>query len=421
MKDKMRPAEGEWYIGIELGNRWTLVSCYQYQMKEPETRGLQAGVEQYKIPTAICKKKSIGQWYLGEEAKRMLDAGNGIYLENLLEHALEDQKFQEEEICLPKDVLLIFLKKVLRLVLPAQGVKGITKCVFSLEQVTAAQTKLLEEMAEQLGLQHDQLLIQDHRESFYAYAVSQPKELWLHDVLLFDDTKDGIQLQVLTHNPKTIPQVAKVTTQQFGTLSKDALLQDQEFTKIVQESLKGRIVSSVYLTGEGFEGGWMKDSLSCICRGHRGFQGQNLYTRGACYAGMLEVHQQEAATVYFCEYKTKMHRMLKVTKGEKEYLYPIVEAGKNFHEVKKSCKVLLAQEPVLDIWMQYPGSKEAVIESLQLEGLHLEEGQRCQLFIEIAVQAQDMLIIKITDIGFGSLSSGSGKKWEFEIEGRDIS
>ena len=126
----MRPAAGEWYIGIELGDRWTQVSCYHPNVAEPETRSTVAGTEIFQIPTAICKRKATGKWCFGEEASRMAETGEGIYIDYLLGRALRKEVILLDKEYDSVDLMLVFLKKVLRIALPAKGVEAVTKCIF---------------------------------------------------------------------------------------------------------------------------------------------------------------------------------------------------------------------------------------------------------------------------------------------------
>lgn len=411
----MKPAAGEWYIGIELGNRWTQVSCYHQGMTEPETRSTVAGTELYRIPTAICKRKLTGKWCFGEEASRLVETGEGMYAEYLLHKALKRETVFLDKEYQAEDLLFVFLRKALRIALPAKGAGAVKRCVFSIKEVTDAMVLLLQNMAEKLGFSEEQLIIQDHRESFYAYAVCQEQELWQYDVLLYSCSGEEIWQKRLISSRKTKPRVTEVEEVCLGKLPEDVSQWDMAFARMLQDSMSGRIVSSVYLIGSGFEGDWMKESLQVICRGKRAFQGKNLYTKGACYAGMLEVHQEEAQTVYFCEYKVLEHILIKVSRGDSEYFYPLLEAGCNRHQARKNLRILLEGEPCLELWMQKPGSREAKIESLELTELPPSEQERYRLSLSLYSGEEGKILLNIRDIGWGELKPGSGREWEYEI------
>lgn len=404
----MRPEEEEWYIGIELGNEWTMVSCYGAGMKEPETKGLVTGSQSYRIPTAICKKPGISQWYLSEKPE-------GLCIERLLERAITGEVIEAEETYEARELFLVFLRKVMRMVLPGQGIGVVTKCVFSVEQVKREVTELLLECSNMLGMRPEQVVIQDNRESFYAYAVSREPELWLYEVALFSCENQKVTYWELNHDKKITPQVFKVIEQQMGELPEECSERDKAFSKMVQKTLSGRIFSSVYLIGDGFEGGWMKESLQMVCRGRRAFQGKNLYTKGACYAGVMEAHSKKRETIYCCNYKTGKNIFLRASDKEQEYMYSLVEAGKNRYQVQKTCSILLEGDPTLDVWIQSPGKKEAIIESLELPGLEPAEGKGCRLELKVSGNLQEGLQLTVRDIGLGELLAGSNQEWEYEI------
>lgn len=60
-----------YYIGIDMDDRNAVISYYKAGMREPETLSTIAGSEIYQIPVALIKKRGIGQWFIGEEAKKM--------------------------------------------------------------------------------------------------------------------------------------------------------------------------------------------------------------------------------------------------------------------------------------------------------------------------------------------------------------
>ncbi len=411
----MKPEREEWYIGIEADRRWVQISFYRAGQAEPETRSTLAGTELYQIPTALCKRRQTGQWCYGEEGRKLAESGEGYYAGDLLKRGFYKEVVSMDQDYSAEGLLLVFLRKVLRLALPAQGVEAVTKCVFSLEVINKETADFVQGLAEKLGFTKKQIQIQDHKESFYAYVVSQEPALWQHQVLLFEEKGEGIFCTLLACNNKTKPKIAQTSQAFLGKLPQDLTQRDQEFVKMLKKVLDGRIVSSVYLIGSGFEEGWMKDSLRMVCRGRRAFQGKNLYTRGACYAGMIQKHQEDAETVYFCEYKIKEHISLKVSSGDEHFFCPLAEAGCNHHQVGKRLRILLAGEAVLELWMQQPGSREARIESLELPGLSVSEQEPARLSITVSPGEEGSILLNVQDMGFGVISRGTGLEWEYEI------
>lgn len=411
----MRPEGEEWYIGIEAGRQWTQISCYHGGQSEPETKSTIAGAELYQIPTAICKRKQTGQWCFGEEGRKLAEAGEGYYAADLLKRAMSAETVSLDRDYSAEELLMVFFRKVLRLALPPQGIGAVTACVFSVEKVTEEAADFFRSLAQKLGFQEEQIQIQDHRESFYAYAVSQEPALWQQQVLLFEEEGEGVCCRLLSCDRRTKPKVSQVEETFLGKLPEEAEKRDCVFAGMVKQVLTGRLVSSVYLIGSGFEGGWMKEALQLVCRGRRAFQGKNLYTKGACYAGMLQKHQDQAETVYFCEYKLKEHVSIKITSGNGSFFYPLLEAGCNRHQVQKDFRILLEGEPVLELWIQKPGSREARIESLELPGLLVSDQERSRLSVSVFLGEEERIFLRLRDLGWGAMRPGTGLEWEYEI------
>lgn len=411
----MRPTKKEWYIGIEAGRQWTQISCYHAGVEEPETKSTLAGTELYQIPTAICKRKNSGQWCVGEEGKRLAETGEGYYATDLLKRAFQKETVTLDRDYAAEDLLSVFFRKLLRLALPAKGIEEVTKCVFSLEEVSEEAVEFLQEFAGKLGFTEEQVQIQDHKESFYAYVVFQDPSLWKHQVLLLEEEGKGVYCRLFSCNRKTQPMIVEVGEAFLGKLPEDEAQRDKAFAEMVKTVLTGRLVTAAYLIGSGFEGDWMNTSLQLICRNRRAFQGKNLYTRGACYAGMLHKHQEEAETVYFCDYKVKENIMLKAVKGDVEFFYSLVEAGSNRHQIDNEIRILLEGEPVLEVWVQEPRSKEARIESLELSGLVIGEQERSRLSLHIFSGEEGKILLKVQDLGWGFMRPGREQEWRFEL------
>lgn len=411
----MRPTRKEWYIGIEAGRKWTQVSCYHAGTAQPETKSTLTGSELYQIPTAICKRKLSGQWCIGEEGRRLAESGEGYYAQDLLKRAFQKETVTMDRDYAAEDLLSVFFRKLLRLVLPAEGIDAVTKCVFSLEEITEGSVAFLYEFAQKLGFCEKQIQIQDHRESFYAYVVSQEASLWKQQVLLFEEEGNGVYCRLFSCNRKTSPMIVEVGQAFLGNLPEDEGKKDREFTEMVKKVLAGRIVSAVYLIGSGFEGEWMNTSLQLICRNRRAFQGKNLYTKGACYSGMLQMHKEDAETVYFCDYKVTKNIMLKAVSGNMEYFYPLIEAGSNLHQIDKEIRILLEGEAVLELWLQEPESSKAVTASLELSGLEDAGQDRYRLSLYVSGNENGKIILKVCDLGWGLVRPQEKHIWEFEM------
>lgn len=76
------------FAGIELGNRISQISFCRSDKPEPETVSVVAGKEQYGIPTVLCKRFDVNQWFFGKDALKHGDGVEGVLVENLLSRAV---------------------------------------------------------------------------------------------------------------------------------------------------------------------------------------------------------------------------------------------------------------------------------------------------------------------------------------------
>ena len=209
-----------------------------------------------------------------------------------------------------------------------------------------------------------------------------------------------------------MPQLVTISEEQRNI---DRANKDASLLKIVSKVKGGHIVSAVYLTGDGFDGEWMKESLSFLCKGRRVFMGKNLYSKGACYAAARKCMTEENSWqfVYMGDNEMKVNVSLKVQSQGKTEFFTLISAGDNWYETVGECEVLLDGSNEIDFWLQLPNSKEAKIEKLTLADLPERPPRTTRLRIK-AQPVSDMEVkIRIKDLGFGEIFKSSDKTWEY--------
>lgn len=398
------------YLGIDLDDENAVISFFQLNMREPETVSTVTGSEMFQIPMLIAKRSDMGQWYIGNDAGKIMlqqkDAGAG----KLLGRAIRGEKvFVDGEKYPAEDLLVVYLKKLIYLAGSLGNPMAPDVLVISLETISREATRLFADMAPRLGLLADQVMLVDRKESFYYFAYNQPGELSLHDVSLFDYRRGKVCCCRLERNMRTTPQVVSLSEQTCDMTGED---RDAAFLQILTECITGHIVSSVYLVGDGFEGDWMKQSISFMCRGRRAFMGKNLYSKGACYAAAVRRGGMEWPYVYMGDSEMKVNVSLKVRNGDKAEFYTLISAGDNWYETVGECEVILDGLPEIDFWLQPPESREAKVEKLQLADLPKRPNKTTRLRITAKPLSDKKVQVQIKDMGFGELFKTSEKVWE---------
>lgn len=401
------------YLGIDLSDDYAMISYYQLNMSEPETVSTIAGSEIYHIPVLLARRKNLGLWYYGEEARRMAKSGEVICVDALLKRAVNAEIISiGEENYDASDLLALFLRKVVELPQKLGNGGPIERLVLTVDRLTRENMEVFWKIAAGLELKREQFMVVDHKESFYYFALSQKEELWLHDVYLYEYRGGSMYSYDLQRDLRTKPQVVTIQESGHFGLKEDW---DREFQEILIKSMEGRIVSTVYLVGDGFDGGWMKSSLNYVCRGRRVFLGKNLFSKGACYAAAARGMGESWPYIYMGENEMKFNLSLKVRDRSNTAFYSLISAGCNWFEAKGECEVILSGTPSIDFWKQLPNSREAKVETLELTDLPRRPDKTSRIRITAKPVADDKIEIELKDLGFGEFFRATNKIWRYTM------
>ena len=241
--------------------------------------------------------------YAGEE--------EGTLLTDLVELAKKGGNVEVEDNEYDAVALLtLFVKRSLTLLSLVAGMESVTAIMFTCDNLDHRMIEVLTQVAAGLGLKNRKVFFQSGRESFYYYMLNQPQELWNHEVLLCDYREKYLKIHRLECNKKTTPMVVYIETEEYPSFlfesfpqEEDARKQameekDRRFLEILSECCKERVISSVYLIGDGFREEWMQDSLRFLCKSRRVFRGNNLYSKGACFGMKDRLEQNDTAGSY---------------------------------------------------------------------------------------------------------------------------
>jgi hypothetical protein len=190
---------------------------------------------------------------------------------------------------------------------------------------------------------------------------------------------------------------------------------DLSFDSVIAETIGDDAFSGVFLTGDGFDGDWMKVSLSRLCRGRRVFMGKNLYSKGACYAGMIKDGKTEWPYVYIGDNELKINVALKVIDKNKMEFLTLISAGDSWYDTKGECEVILDGSSEFECWISRPESRKSRVEVLELTDMPKREDRMSRLRIEARPLSDKKIRITIRDLGFGEIAPSSGKVWEHTI------
>ncbi len=419
-------------IGYDLSDEFSQISYHFAGQQEPETISTVTGGESYNIPSVLAKREGVNQWFYGKEALREIQENHALGVTNLMSLARRKEMVElDGEEFDPTAILALFMRRTMSLLSLVAPVDKIDVFVVTVDELDKDMIEILNHAVAGIGLKTNKIYFQSHTESFYYYMIAQPKELWNHQVLLYDFSDSYMKTYRMECNNHTTPIVAFIEKKEYPEMTRERLPQeeyerdviardmDAKFEKIVSDSLAGNIVSGAYLIGDGFQGDWAKQSLKELCRNRRAFQGNNLYSKGACYGAMEKMNPSETgkAYVFLGNEKLKANIGMKVLRqGEESYL-ALLDAGVNWFESVKECDFILEKGNSFSILITPLNGKQIRELEIQLEGVLERPERTTRVHMKIYMNGEHQVAVELTDMGFGELFPATGHVFteEFEI------
>lgn len=426
-KTEEKVHKGSVLAGYDLGDDFSQISYCIYGENAVESVATVVGTKQYNIPTVLCKRKGVNQWLYGKDAVKYSQEEEGFLVTNLIELARKGELITiEEEAFDPVALLTLFLKRSLALLNFMTTAENIGAIMFTVDNLDDRMVNVLAKAAVNLNLKTSQIFFQSHIESFYHFVLHQPEELWNYQVLACEHNRSRLKIYRFERNKKTTPMVVLIEEQTCSSLilpgeqeeeeirADSYKLADEKFLDLLKEQCADRIVSAVYLLGDGFREEWAKESLRFLCRNRRVFQGNNLFCKGACFGLMekLEPSRLSKEHIFLGADKLKANIGMNVLRRGKESYFALLDAGENWYEVQKECDILLpGDENVISFLVTPLTGKRAQLREFILEDAPVRTGAFSRYFIKMRMTSAECVEAQITDMGFGELFPASQKVW----------
>lgn len=407
-------------VGIDLGWENTQMTCFDFVSYEPVPIGRKIhGKRVYEIPTALAVNPSKGEWYwIDEEYAKQEGA---ICLHHLLADVLREEKITTGRYSIESyQVLKRFIVKLLSLLKEYYPTDMIRKLVITMAERQERLREYLAAICMELGLPKGCLVIQNHRQSYMYYAVSQPKELWAHNVGLFEMENNMLLYSQIDIDKKTVPYIVGVIQKDLSDGIDWAALEKEgashisyAFLNAANTALHKQLVTTVYVTGTGFEGSWADEALKELCVGRRVFRGQNLFTKGACYAAReLAGEGKLEQCLFLDEDMIACNVLLRVYHDASVQDVLLAKAGALWSEVDSSIDVIPDEEEEIRITIQDVLKHETRAHMLSLSGFAGRKNKMTRFTIRIRFADSNTCIVTLKDNGFGEYCPSSNRVWE---------
>ncbi len=430
-KEEEKLHKGSVLAGYDLGDDFSQISYCLFGEEAVESVATVVGTKQYNIPTVLCKRKGVNQWFYGKDALKNCGEEDTL-VTNLVEAARKGEMLSiEEEEYDPIALLTLFLKRSLTLMSFITPIENIGALMFTVDSLDDRMVEVLAKAAVNLNLKTQRIYFQSHTESFYNFILHQPEELWNYQVLACEHNGKRLKTYRLEANKKTTPIVVLIEEQTYNTMvlpgeqeeetiKQDSYrLADERFLDILQRQCADRIVSSAYLLGDGFRDGWAENSLHFLCRNRRVFQGNNLFSKGACYGILEKIEPSEAGTthIFLGADKLKTNIGMEVKRRGKDSYFALLDAGDNWFEVHKECEFILAGEENTFSLVLTPLTGQSVLKrDIVLEDAPVRKGAFSRYKMEMRMISAECAEATITDLGFGELFPATQKVWTKQFE-----
>lgn len=401
-------------LGYDLNEKYCQISFYDEKKNEPET--LEISTENYHIPLALgyCDD----EWIYGKSAQLLAKMDGENMITDLFDKAMHREKV---DVAGKKYDSVWLLAKFIGLTL--ERFEDIEAITFTSPKTDVDMSKMMKAIGRNLGIAKENIHVQDYKESFCYYMFNQPKELWQYESALFycDEQKISACMLKKLHisNAKgkemfvTVDEVANANIKELEALSsimneEKAKTADESFQAFIRNVFEKKVISSVFLTGDGFEKNWYPNSLKMLCNGRRAFIGNNLYSKGACYTSVRKHKGFVNGPVYLDETRMTEQISLRMRVDGKEGWYPVVAWGKRWYEADGQWEVILEDTSDIEIHIETLAGEDLHVETISLDGL--AERKDYSLRLQLAVMFLDEKTCRMTlrDVGFGGFFESTG-------------
>lgn len=278
--------------------------------------------------------------------------------------------------------------------------------IYTCEDQLLSKCKKMERRWREKGLGQKGIRRISRENAFVHYVMEQDEAFYRHTVLLFDfDGKELIRYR-LFRAKKKVPREIKTEKKQLGSFvwsGEEALRGewlDGRFAEIARQCLMQEVVSTVFLTGQGFEGGWLNRSLKVICDGKRAFVGQTLFSSGcSCYG--MRLCQTGKSDYLIQAPETVAYESGVLDSAAGDSFVRITEAGAPWYETKGSLELILERGNKVDVLFVHTQTGEKQVESVELTGLPPRPRKTGRLRVTVEFIDSKSGVIFVWDKGFG--------------------
>lgn len=260
------------------------------------------------------------------------------------------------------------------------------------------------------GFLSEQLLILGEEECLAHFVMHQSNDIWQHQVWYLEFGTEEIKARIIQIYKRSRPMLVKVLPAEYwyvGSLASKE--RDDRLSECVREKFAKEQVSAVFLAGTDLNENDYHKSREVLCRHRRVFLGEQIAARGAC---MLAGEKEQNKPYLFLNEQTLLYNLgVGSIRAGEESVYPIIRAGCNWYEAKKSCEVILQGDAALEFSFCPMSGGEPIRKEMVLTDFPTRPSGASRLLLEVSFSSPLQCEVKVTDLGFGELYPASELSW----------
>ncbi len=405
------------YIGLDLCKKNIQLSFFREDKKEPESIYQLHNSETYQLPNVMFYAPSENKWYVGNNVSAVRFQKEGVIVEDVLanidsaNHIVIDGASYTYEA-----LLLILLKTHIEDFLSRSQeylLKGIT---ITLEKFHPIVYKTLGQLRKELQLSSHSFHVMSHENAFYQYVMRQDDKLRTNSVAMFEYGTEGMDYYRIDRRYQGKTQIYSICHENmredmsYTMLFEDVEWLDKHFAELARARMKETYISTVYLTGPGFNDQWIEEATKVLCEGRRVFMGQNIYTKGACYHARLGAYEEGKDCIFLSAGSIPFD--IGVSVGEVEgrnRFCPIAIGGREWYNMNGTVTLFLDDTNRVEMIYKDKISQEVIKEVIEIHGLPKRPPKTTKLSLSVELYDEKMGAIVIRDMGFGSIYPTTNK------------
>lgn len=306
-----------------------------------------------------------------------------------------------------EQIAQVFVEKAIRM-------EQVKEVIFVTDKTTKKVRQNYVELAKKLTIPEKKVSIITQETAYLHYIYRQEEKIWDHRVLLFDYGREKIICRKMEIVQRSVPMKIQLSEMDVsvpalfrGTLES----RDEVFSQVIRKVIGKEAITSVFLTGSGFYGNWMKKSLKVLCSGRRVFLGENLYSNGACFFSVYKDKERKPGDEPIVKARDLVIHDIGVLSGDGdvEQFITITEGGKEWYNTTGKIEVILDHGNRIEFLFRNRFADEMQKEILEISSLPARPDKTTRLEIEIKFQGADQGQILVRDLGFGFLYPATNK------------